>query len=398
MRILVHDYAGHAFPVDLSRELARRGHEVCHAYASNLVTPRGDLSRKTEDPIGLRFKELPMDTRYPKWKYSFLKRRGLEVAYGKVAAAWIAEYRPEVVLSGNAPTDCQKLILSATQTAGGRFVNWIQDFYGIAVAKLLKKKLGAFGWPAGAYYRWLDRRVLRASDHTVVITEDFIPLVEAEGVPAGSISVIPNWAIITELSVQPKDNAWSRRYDLQDKFVFLYTGTLGMKHNPSLLSGLATHFSDQPKVRIVVVSEGPGAKWLQDAKQKNNLENLILLPYQPYRDLPDMLATGNVLVAVLEPEAGVFSVPSKVLSYLCANRAMLLAMPRENLAARLVLTSGAGLVVAPDDFDGLRDAAESLHRDDDARARHGKCARAFAEAHFGISSITDKFEVAFKSG
>ena len=50
MRILVHDYAGHPFQVQLSRELARRGHEVRHAYASALQTPRGELVKR-EDSI-----------------------------------------------------------------------------------------------------------------------------------------------------------------------------------------------------------------------------------------------------------------------------------------------------------------------------------------------------------
>ncbi len=31
MRILVHDYSGHPFQAQLSRELARRGHDVVHS-------------------------------------------------------------------------------------------------------------------------------------------------------------------------------------------------------------------------------------------------------------------------------------------------------------------------------------------------------------------------------
>jgi len=41
MRLLIHDYAGHPFQVQLSRELARRNHEVLHLYAGYNVTPHG---------------------------------------------------------------------------------------------------------------------------------------------------------------------------------------------------------------------------------------------------------------------------------------------------------------------------------------------------------------------
>lgn len=49
---------------------------------------------------------------------------------------------------------------------------------------------------------------------------------------------------------------------MDDKFVFLYTGTLGMKHHPELLMDLAEPNQSRPNVRIAVISEGIGAEWL----------------------------------------------------------------------------------------------------------------------------------------
>jgi len=64
VKILIHDYAGHPFPVQLSRELSRRGHEVTHAFASQLLTPRGVLQRLPNDPVGLSFRSVPMSPDY----------------------------------------------------------------------------------------------------------------------------------------------------------------------------------------------------------------------------------------------------------------------------------------------------------------------------------------------
>jgi hypothetical protein len=49
MRLLIHDYAGHPFQVQLSRELARRGHSVIHAFAGGLLTPRGSLQKQADE-------------------------------------------------------------------------------------------------------------------------------------------------------------------------------------------------------------------------------------------------------------------------------------------------------------------------------------------------------------
>ena len=43
MRILVHDYSGHPFQVELSAELARRGHDVTHSWCGAYVSGKGRL-------------------------------------------------------------------------------------------------------------------------------------------------------------------------------------------------------------------------------------------------------------------------------------------------------------------------------------------------------------------
>jgi len=75
MRLLIHDYTGHPFQVQLSRALARRGHEIVHAYASGLLTPRGCLERKSADPASFEVVEVAMDPNYRRDKYRFVRRR-----------------------------------------------------------------------------------------------------------------------------------------------------------------------------------------------------------------------------------------------------------------------------------------------------------------------------------
>ena len=108
---------------------------------------------------------------------------------------------------------------------------------------------------------------------------------------------------------------------------------------------------------------------------------------------PDILGAADVLVALLEPTAGTFSVPSKVLSYLCAGRPILAAIPPENLAARTIERAGAGLVV-PADRRGVvpRGRQAAPHRRGRCAPRPGDGRRAYAEATFDTEVITDRFQ------
>jgi glycosyltransferase involved in cell wall biosynthesis len=175
--------------------------------------------------------------------------------------------------------------------------------------------------------------------------------------------------------------------------VVLYAGTLGMKHDPELLAALAERLAAAaPDSRVVVVSQGAGADYLAEARRSRGLNGLVLLPFQPFEALPDVLASADVLAAVLEPEAGTFSVPSKVLTYLCAGRAVLLSVPPENLAARIVAREGAGRVVPPGHTEAFVEAAAALLADPAGRADAARAARAYAERTFDIEAIADRFE------
>ncbi|WMT72886.1 glycosyltransferase family 4 protein [Bradyrhizobium sp. Ash2021] len=391
MKIFVHDYAGHPFQVDLSRELAVRGHEVSHAYFHGDLGPKGKLERSSVDPDRLSFTGVKLSRPYD--KASFVRRRFDDVAYGKAVAKLVHSDKPDIVISGNTPTEAQSAIVNACKRTDSKFVFWVQDFYSVAVSQLLRKKLGPPGAMIGAYYRFLERRQFQSSDAVVVITNAFSPLAARWTGTEANVFVIENWGALNDIAPYPKDNEWARRYGLYNSFNFLYSGTLGLKHNPDLLVQLAR--AVKGRANVVTVSQGVGVAHLEQAKAELGLDNLILLPLQPFADLPLVLATADVAVATIEPEAGIFSVPSKVQSYFCAGRPVLLAAPRENLASDLVRRNGAGLVVDPVDQPAFVKAALQLLNDETLRANAAAKARSFALENYDIKAVTDRFETVF---
>jgi glycosyltransferase involved in cell wall biosynthesis len=393
MKILIHDYAGHPFQVDLSRELARRGHAVVHAYFAGDPGPKGALQRRPDDAPGLSFAGINIDRPYNKG--SMIERRFNDIRYGREAAKLIAEAKPDVVISGNTPTESQTLVIKACKAAGAAYIQWVQDFYSIAASKLLAKKLGFPGAMVGAYYRWIERRQLQGSHGVVIITEGFEPLAAKWAGDAEKVVTIENWGALADISPQPRDNAWAREQGIGQKPTFLYSGTLGLKHNPHFLSALARAFGDAAD--LVVAGQGLGFDSLKESVAKERLTSVKLLPLQPFARLSELLGSADILVSVVEADAGMFSVPSKVQSYLCAGRPILLAAPPENLAAQIVARENAGLVVHPDDLDGFIAAAHKLAGDAALRQSLGANGRAYAERAYDILKTTDRFERVFEA-
>ena len=387
-RVVVHDYVGHPFQVQLSRELARRGMDVLHLHCGSFRTGKGAVD--DADDARLRVEGITLSREFA--KYSPWTRFRQEREYGLKASARIREFRPDVVLSANTPLFAQKRLLSETKRLGSRFVFWQQDLLGIGVRRVLERRYGRLGAAIGNHFVALERSLLLGSDAVTVISDGFLPALEQLGIPTERIYVIENWAPIDELPLRPRANEWARDHDLVGKRVILYSGTLGLKHDPGVIVQLARHFSKHEDVEVVVVSEGRGADWLRRRRDEESLTNLRLLPFQPYALLPDVLASGDILLTLLEADAGAFSVPSKVLSYLCAGRALLAAVPSDNLAAEVVRRSGGGILVEPGDEADLIAGATRLLASGSLREELGSQARRYAEDNFDVATIADRFE------
>jgi colanic acid biosynthesis glycosyl transferase WcaI len=388
MRIVVHDYAGHPFQVGLSRSLAARGHQVAHLYFANDPGPKAAFTQADDDNPLLQIVPISIGKSYDKG--SLLKRWTYDRAYGRRVGSFIDHFAPDVVLSGNTPTNAQDFILSACQSGDVPFIYWLQDFYSIAVTIHLRRRLGPLSPPIAWYYRLTERRQLRESEAVIAITDDFVPLAAKWAGNPRSVVVIENWAAIKDVPVLPKDNAWARSQGIEASFNYLYSGTLGLKHKPELLVELAG--ASHADTSVVVVAKGLGVAPLQAACAQRGIDNVKLMPLQPEDTVPHVLGSADVLLATIDRDSGRFAVPSKVQTYLCAGRPILLAAPRENLAARTIIKANAGIVVDPDDTNGFLDAARTLQTDAQLRAELGANGRAYAEKMFDLEAITDAFE------
>ena len=390
MRIVVHDVSGHPFQVQLSRELARRGHEVLHLFFDSFQSPRGNVQRAPGDPAGFSIEGLRFDR--PFEKYNLLKRRLHEARYGRMAAARIAAFRPDILVASNTPIDAQNIIHARCRRLGIPVVFWLQDIYSIAMRSILRRKAIPFAGLIAGWYQRAESRLLRESAAVVSISPDFAPILSQWKVDPRRCFTIENWAPRDEVPTGPQDNPWSRGQNVAGKFVFLYSGTIGMKHNPGMLVRLADAFAAREDVEVVVISEGLGADWIRARLAERPRPRLRVLPLQPFRDLPYALASASVLIALLGEESGEFSVPSKVLTYHCAGRPLLLAVPAQNLAARIVAQNQTGLVVPPDSEEQFVAAAQRLYADAAFRAQCGANAERYADEKFDIQKIAAQFE------
>ena len=331
-------------------------------------------------------------------KYSAFTRIRQELSYGRRAARVIAAKDPAVAVISNVPLLAHSVLARRLARHGVPMVFWHQDIYSEAIGSAARRRL-----PMRRSTGRLGGGAPRAHDRT------------AECGDRGDLADVPGTARRLGRRRQvdrcPQLGAHRRaarcalrtttggaRAGLHGHPVVLYSGTLGLKHDPSVLALIAQRLREShPDARVVVISEGKGRDWLEGWKRDHGAaaDNLVLLDFQPYEDLPAVMGSADVLVAVLEPDASRFSVPSKVLTYLCAGRAIVGVLPPDNSAAEILLSHGAGLVVDPARRDDVAFEVARLVDDEACRGAMGRAGRRYAERAFSPETAADRFVEVF---
>jgi len=384
IKIIIHDYAGHPFQLELSKQLSNK-FNVYHFYYQNDYGPKANFKNDNKDRLNI--KGIGKTISYNKNK--FIDRFFKDLEYGKEVSRYISEIKPDVVISGNCPTLAQEYIVKTCQKNNSKCIIWVQDFYSHAVKLLLKKKLSFFSFPISFLFEYLEKKQLQKANKLIIISNDWEQKLLSWNINNEKIKYIPNWGDIKNIEyLEKKPNSFLDENFLdKDKFRIIYTGTLALKHNPQIITDIA---AKNKNIEVVVIGAGTGFQKLD--KMKYIPSNIKLLPLQPFEKMNHILNSADALLAILNEEASKFSVPSKILNYLCAGKPIILSAPKDNLSTKIINESKSGKSFEPNDLDGINNFLRILLNDKDLKKKYSLNAREYALRNFNIEKISAQFE------
>jgi len=252
----------------------------------------------------------------------------------------------------------------------------------------VEKKFYIFAYPIYALFEYLEKKQLRTASKIIIISNDFRKKLKEWSIDQSKIHFIPNWGNLKSINFyKTKKLEFLKENNLDtEKFYLLYSGTLAMKHNPKIIIKIAEGVGD---VNIIVAGTGSGFDNLK--KNQNLLKNLYLLPIQPFEKINEMLSSADICLGILNDEASTFSVPSKILNYLCAGKAVILSAPKENLASKTIIESESGKVFQSNEIESMIKYINFLKENSQEREKIYFNARKFAENNFDIEKIGKNF-------
>ena len=130
---------------------------------------------------------------------------------------------------------------------------------------------------------------------------------------------------LEQIPVMSRKNRFSDQYGLNDKFVVLYSGTLGKKQDIKLIADTVVKLAYDNEIIFVIATDARGQKLIKQQLAEKNLPNLLKLPLQSLTNYPYLLASSDVALVTLDATAGMYCVPSKLWSIYCAQKPSIVA-------------------------------------------------------------------------
>lgn len=286
--------------------------------------------------------------------------------------------RPDVVIALTDPPPVGLIGAFVARVRGVPFVLVAKDIFpDVAIElKVLRNP---------ALIRVLERVktvLFRSADRVVSIGRDMDRRIEALGVPRDRIVTIHDWS--DGAAVRPLASASTLRTEMgwDDRFVVMHSGNVGLSQDLETVLDAAALLRDEKDVVFAIVGEGASKEGLQRLAEREGLENVTFLPYQPKTSLAESLGAADVhLVGLRRGLAGAI-VPSKVYGILAAGRPFIAAVEHGSEPALIVEEEGCGVRVEPGDPEALANALVGLRDDPDRREAMGRRARQALEARF----------------
>jgi colanic acid biosynthesis glycosyl transferase WcaI len=127
------------------------------------------------------------------------------------------------------------------------------------------------------------------------------------------------------------------------------------------------------------------------------LHNVAFIPFQPYDDLPCLLAASDVLLVPLDREKSQLSVPSKLYHYMAMGRPILGLADGGSEIATIITEADCGVCVAPDNVKNIAEVIRALKNSKDYRDTLAANGRKYAVEHFAKELILKEYEDVMQS-
>ncbi len=381
-------WGGAELPLDLTLHLARLGFEVEVICGTDQYAPVEGEPPPSPELQGIRICRIPALLNGDIYRAKLLRQLWFYLA---LLPLLFLRRAPQLYVAQTNPPLALTLVAAAARWRRKPMMIIAMDIYPeVLVAHGALREQSLMGVLMARIFRWAYRSAARVIALGPVMSERLA----SKGVDPAKIAEIPNWAT-GNVASPSSANALREELDLEDAFVVLYSGNLGLAHEfDTLLAGVERAHRSMPSLRLVFIGRGSRL-----AEVTRRVRELGMEPMVRFRDLlcssrfPESFALAQLAVVTLQPGFEGLVVPSKLQGCWARGVPVLYIGPRSDIDL-FVQRSRGGVSLRSGDIEGVAKVIVELAADPGLLASLGVQSRAFYEAEFAKSRGLARYESA----
>ncbi len=234
--------------------------------------------------------------------------------------------------------------------------------------------------------------ILKRADRVIAIGRCMAERIAVMGIQRERIQVIPNWANEhLVFPIEPAQNNLRHDLGLTEKFIILYSGNMGVSHYFDDILEVARRCREIEHLKFVFIGAGRRRKEIEHAIAAHNLQNIILLPFQPAERLAESLSLGDVHFISLRSGFEGLVVPSKAYGALAVGRPIIYQGDPRGEIALMVSENEIGRIVPVADRSKLEETILYYLCNPQIVARHGQNALALARGKYSSARALESY-------
>ncbi len=238
----------------------------------------------------------------------------------------------------------------------------------------------------------LERWMYRGATNLVTVGPGYRENILSKVDVDDRISVVTNGVNPEQFQPNVDCRAFARRYELQDRFVCSYIGTVGMAHGLDVVVRAAERVRLAGRTDIVFLIVGGGARLegLQEIVARRNLGDWIKFTGRLNKsEIPHALAASDAcLVHLSKVDLFEHVIPSKIFETMAMERPIIMGV--RGRARDIVLAARGGVAMEPENDQQLTEILEWMSRDRMAVEAMGLRGRAFVKQHFDRGVLAEE--------
>ena len=246
--------------------------------------------------------------------------------------------------------------------------------------------------------RFVDKISCKFSNMVIVVGRDMQQTLKKrfnnKNVPQNI--VINNWTnekVIKPLEKEnPKVIEFKEKYGLEGKFIFMYSGNIGLFYDLENIIKVIGEFKNNDEIVFAFIGDGAVKQQLVDYCNENDMKNVKFIPYQDKKDLIYSLNAADIHWVVNAKGIKGVSVPSKLYGIMAAGKPVLGVLDEGSEARLIVEECNCGVCIEPGNYKEISRNIEYILNNKELIKSLGQNGRKYLEVNLTKDVSINKYK------